>query len=212
MLFRSPHEAEGLCATLVSLGFADYVVSEDTDVAVYGAPLLRQITTRRPGNGREDVENTLVGESKKRNKEGMNVLDPVRLRKELGMDHEMFVDLALLCGTDFTERIPGCVPRLLAPLTPLTRLRRVGYANALKLVRSVLLHPSRTPTHLPPDSTAPTARSRTFSLSKPSSSLPPPPNTSPRSSPPVSSSSTSLPSRLPSLSTRFRSPQTSQNC
>jgi 5'-3' exonuclease len=37
---------------------------------------------------------------------GMNVLDPVRLKKDLGLSLSQFVDLCLLCGTDFTPRIP----------------------------------------------------------------------------------------------------------
>ncbi|BGP48151.1 hypothetical protein JCM10450v2_004023 [Rhodotorula kratochvilovae] len=100
-----PHEAEGVCSALHALGLIDYVVSEDTDVAVYGAPLLRKISVTEAGTGRAP-------------KEPMNILDPVTLRSELGLTKEEFVDFALLCGTDFTERIPG-----------------VGPVNALKLIR-----------------------------------------------------------------------------
>ncbi|GAA6056688.1 hypothetical protein JCM3770_006468 [Rhodotorula araucariae] len=100
-----PHEAEGVCSALHALGFVDYVVSEDTDVAVYGAPLLRKISVTEAGTGRAP-------------KEPMNILDPVKLRGELGFTKEEFVDFALLCGTDFTERIPG-----------------VGPAKALALIR-----------------------------------------------------------------------------
>lgn len=89
-----PHEAEGVCAALQHRGLVDYVVSEDTDVAAYGAPLLRNITlAERP-------------------KVPMNVLDPVKLRDALGLSREEFVDLAILLGTDFTERIRGCVLRM----------------------------------------------------------------------------------------------------
>lgn len=50
--------------------------------------------------------------------EGMNVVNPIEVMKGLEMTKEEFIDFGLLCGTDFTERIPGCGP-----------------ANALKLMR-----------------------------------------------------------------------------
>ena len=87
---ESPHEAEGICSTLVHDGLADFVVSEDSDVAVYGAKLLRRIST-----------------SSQNESKSMNVLDPIVLRRELGVTDQQFLDLSLLCGTDFTERIPG---------------------------------------------------------------------------------------------------------
>lgn len=40
-----PHEAEGICSTLFKNGQVDFVVSEDTDVLVYGAKLLRKFNT-----------------------------------------------------------------------------------------------------------------------------------------------------------------------
>lgn len=109
-----PHEAEGLCSTLYSLGLIDYVVSEDMDVAVYGAPLLRRLSTSRAKSTPLDEDAiiptdaprpTLVG-APLLSKTGMNVLDPFKLMEELGLTKEQFVDFALLCGTDFTERIP----------------------------------------------------------------------------------------------------------
>jgi len=96
----SPTEAESLCSTLCRLGLADFVVSEDTDVTVYGAPLLRQIGTA------QHTVRTKTGDKQK----GMNVLDPVAVRKGLGMTQAMFVDFCLLCGTDFTERLKGLGP------------------------------------------------------------------------------------------------------
>ncbi|GJN89367.1 hypothetical protein Rhopal_002347-T1 [Rhodotorula paludigena] len=110
-----PHEAEGVCSALHALGLVDYVVSEDTDVAVYGAPLLRRITVTPSGTGREA-------------REPMNVLDPVRLRDELGLTKEEFVDFALLCGTDFTERIPN--------LGPVTALKLIKEHKSIEAVLS----------------------------------------------------------------------------
>lgn len=101
-------------------GLVDYVVTEDTDVTVYGAPLLRKISTKKQAN--VDAESQAlsdrtesrveVKEESGKNGKGMgagkimNVVDPVKVREALGMSKEMFVDFALLCGTDFTDRIP----------------------------------------------------------------------------------------------------------
>lgn len=112
-----PHEAEGLCATLYSLGLVDYVVSEDSDVAVYGAPLLRRVSTSRAQSKaldtvdaeveiEEHVPRASLAGAPLVSKTGMNVLDPFKLMDELRLTKEEFVDFALLCGTDFTERIP----------------------------------------------------------------------------------------------------------
>jgi 5'-3' exonuclease len=78
------------------------VVSEDTDVALYGAPLLRRISTRSTSSFESPDEEISKGDDWRK----MNVLDPVALREALGLTKEEFIDFALLCGTDFTERIP----------------------------------------------------------------------------------------------------------
>lgn len=84
----NPYEAEGVCSALYNAGLVDCVASEDTDVVVFGAPLLRNATT---------TENPKLP---------MSVLDPIELRKQLDMTKEQLVDLAILLGTDFTVRIP----------------------------------------------------------------------------------------------------------
>ncbi|GAA5874186.1 hypothetical protein JCM3774_006758 [Rhodotorula dairenensis] len=98
-----PHEAEGVCAALQQHGLADFVISEDTDVVVYGAPVLRNIT--------------LADQPKV----PMNVLDPAKLRAALGLSQAEFVDFAILLGTDFTERIKG-----LGPVNALKAVRKYG--------------------------------------------------------------------------------------
>lgn len=95
-----PHEAEALCSTLYSLGLVDFVVSEDTDVAVYGAPLICRFSTQQyPAKAKKNGKERTV-------RDVMHVLDPSTLQKELEMSPEMFVDFSLMLGTDFTERIP----------------------------------------------------------------------------------------------------------
>ncbi|KAF8531084.1 hypothetical protein JB92DRAFT_243407 [Gautieria morchelliformis] len=84
-----PYEAEALAASLVHHGFADYVASEDTDVLVYEAPLLRNITNRQSP---------------------LTLLSGAEIRQVLQLDRASYVDFALLLGTDFSQRIRNLGP------------------------------------------------------------------------------------------------------
>ncbi|KAF8438072.1 PIN domain-like protein [Boletus edulis BED1] len=84
-----PFEAEALACALVTHGHADYVVSEDTDVLVYEAPMLRGITAR---------ESPIV------------VVHGETVRETLALDRASYVDFALLLGTDFSQRIKNVGP------------------------------------------------------------------------------------------------------
>ncbi|KAK4053222.1 hypothetical protein OIO90_003996 [Microbotryomycetes sp. JL221] len=144
-----PHEAEGVCSALYLHGLVDFVVSEDTDVAVYGAPLLRKISVMpqvtlttttvaiaaaagashsseqvHTSDAQADLSDAQdIFESQRklapRPQDMMNLLDPEEIRQQLGLTKNQFVDFALLCGTDFTERIPS-----------------VGPSRALQLIKS----------------------------------------------------------------------------
>ncbi|KAN0131974.1 PIN domain-like protein [Lactarius tabidus] len=85
-----PYEAEALASSLVLNGCADYVASEDTDVLVYGAPLLRNITSK---------EKPLL------------LISGPEVRSALSLDAAAFVDFAILLGTDFAPRIRNIGPR-----------------------------------------------------------------------------------------------------
>lgn len=81
-----PQEAESYCSSLVFSTVADAVLSEDTDVLVYEAPLLRRIgATSREGER----------------------IDGGYVRNQFGMDKAQWIDFCLLCGSDFTQRIKG---------------------------------------------------------------------------------------------------------
>ncbi|KAH8829363.1 PIN domain-like protein [Flagelloscypha sp. PMI_526] len=83
-------EAEGLASSIVAAGWADYVASEDTDVLLYNAPLLRGTTSRH---------------------ENMILLDPSLIVKGLSLQsHDDFLEFALLLGTDFSPRIKNVGP------------------------------------------------------------------------------------------------------
>lgn len=84
------HEAEAMCANLSSSGRTTATVSEDLDTIVFGdAPLLRHFFSRtRP----------------------ILSIDPIIARDELGLSRDAFVDLCILCGTDFSGTIKGIGP------------------------------------------------------------------------------------------------------
>ncbi|KAF7316414.1 hypothetical protein MIND_00160200 [Mycena indigotica] len=83
------YEAEALAASMVQQGLADYVASEDTDVVIYEAPLVRNLTSRNLP---------------------LTLLSGKELRTTLELDRASFIDFALLLGTDFTQRIKNVGP------------------------------------------------------------------------------------------------------
>ncbi|KAG8865393.1 hypothetical protein FRB96_000283 [Tulasnella sp. 330] len=84
-----PFEAEGVAASLYAHGVADVVASEDTDVIVYDAPLLRNLTSR---------DHPLIYTSGR------------EVREALSLSRSSFVDFALLLGSDFSQRLAGLGP------------------------------------------------------------------------------------------------------
>ncbi|KAF8889703.1 PIN domain-like protein [Infundibulicybe gibba] len=84
-----PFEAEALASSMVLEGLADYVASEDTDVLVYEAPLIRNITSRQAP---------------------LMLISGTDVRQALELDRSAYVDFALLLGTDFSQRIRNVGP------------------------------------------------------------------------------------------------------
>ncbi|CDO70482.1 hypothetical protein BN946_scf184569.g25 [Trametes cinnabarina] len=84
-----PYEAEALAASIVLNGFADYVASEDTDVLIYDAPLVRNVATGAA---------PLV------------LISGSDVRTVLQLDRARYIDFALLLGTDFSQRIKNVGP------------------------------------------------------------------------------------------------------
>lgn len=85
------HEGEAFAGALVRAGLADLVASEDSDVLLYGVPLLR-------GLGSNALE----------------LVDYAALVRTAFPDshtpHTQLVEFALLCGTDFNRTVPGIGP------------------------------------------------------------------------------------------------------
>jgi 5'-3' exonuclease len=84
--YDSDSEAETLCAYLCCHGMADMVLSEDTDVLVYGTPTF--IT-------KLNIKNEIVMELKY--EEIVNGLE---------LEPFQFTDLCIMCGTDYNDNIP----------------------------------------------------------------------------------------------------------
>ncbi|PIA18160.1 PIN domain-like protein [Coemansia reversa NRRL 1564] len=92
-------ESEGVCAHLCRHGVAEAVCSEDLDVVVFGARLLRGFYSAGTSTA-------------------MRLVDVQVACTELGLSHRAFVDLCILCGTDFASTI-----------------EKVGSITALRLMR-----------------------------------------------------------------------------
>lgn len=84
--FDAPLEAETMCADLCIQGKVDAVLSEDTDVLAYGAPVF--LTKVNAGGG------------------SCMRINYNKLLEEIGMSKEEFTDFCIMCGTDYNNNIP----------------------------------------------------------------------------------------------------------
>ncbi|KAJ2449805.1 hypothetical protein EV183_004685 [Coemansia sp. RSA 2336] len=90
-LVADGEESEGVCAHLCRDGLVDCVCSEDLDVVAFGGRLLRGL---------------FAGDSKA----PLALVDAAAACKELRLSRESFVDLCILCGTDFASTIEKVGP------------------------------------------------------------------------------------------------------
>lgn len=83
--FDAPLEAETMCSDLCKQGLVDAVLSEDTDVLAYGAPMfLSKICT---------ADGTCVR------------IKYLQVLEELELSADQFLDLCIMCGTDYNKNI-----------------------------------------------------------------------------------------------------------
>jgi 5'-3' exonuclease len=88
--FKANGEAERTCAWLCKWGYVKGVISTDSDVLAYGAPIfIRDV--------RVNQETCTI----MRNEDVLHVLD---------LTMEQFRDFCIMCGTDYNERIRGYGP------------------------------------------------------------------------------------------------------
>ncbi|ERH13086.1 MAG: 5''-3'' exonuclease (including N-terminal domain of PolI), partial [halophilic archaeon J07HB67] len=89
-IVEAPAEGEAQAAHMNATGAADYVVSEDYDVLLFGGPrTLRQFT----GSGSPELMQ----------------LEATLTRHDL--TREQLIDAAILCGTDFNDGVSGIGPK-----------------------------------------------------------------------------------------------------
>ncbi|CAF97586.1 unnamed protein product, partial [Tetraodon nigroviridis] len=109
----APADAEALCAWLVKEGTVDAVASEDMDTLPFGANILiRQFKSKKDG---EVIEYSLT-----------------KLLERLQINHQEFVDLCILLGCDYCEKICGLGPR-----------RALRLIQKHRTIENVLLHINR---------------------------------------------------------------------
>ncbi|TFY57352.1 hypothetical protein EVJ58_g7063 [Rhodofomes roseus] len=86
----APMEAEAQCAELVTLGLVDGIITDDSDVFLFGG--LRVL--KNMFNQSKTVECFLLSD----------------LERELGLDRDKLIRLAYLLGSDYTDGLPGVGP------------------------------------------------------------------------------------------------------
>ena len=86
----APMEAEAQCATLVALGLVEGIITDDSDVFLFGG----ERVYRNMFNQSKTVECFLAAD----------------LARELGLDRDSLVRLACLLGSDYTDGLPGVGP------------------------------------------------------------------------------------------------------
>lgn len=86
----APMEAEAQCAELVSLGLVEGIITDDSDVFLFGG--LRVF--KNMFNQSKTVECFLLSD----------------LARELGLDRDTLIRLAYLLGSDYVEGLPGVGP------------------------------------------------------------------------------------------------------
>jgi 5'-3' exonuclease len=90
-LVYSKHEGEALCSALVARGYAFATVSEDLDACAFGEGLLLRGVSYHPWVPVLEI-------------------DPCRAAKELNLTRAQFIDMCILCGTDFGGTLNGVGP------------------------------------------------------------------------------------------------------
>ncbi|XP_059419855.1 probable flap endonuclease 1 homolog isoform X2 [Carassius carassius] len=133
---KAPGEAEALCAQLVKSGTVNAVASEDMDTLAFGGTvLLRQLNAKRDS---EVTEYSLP-----------------KLLEALQLTYNQFVDLCILLGCDYCDKIGG-----------------LGPSRALKLIKQhhtiegVMEHVNRKTHPIPPNWQYKDARELFFEIPK----------------------------------------------
>lgn len=90
---ESPGEAEAQCSSLCSEGLVYGIATEDMDSLTFGCPRL--------------VRHLMAPASQK---VSIMEFDYSKVLEELQLTRDQFIDLCILCGCDYTDKIPGIGP------------------------------------------------------------------------------------------------------
>jgi 5'-3' exonuclease len=134
--FNAPMEAENMCSDLCIQGKVDAVLSEDSDVLAYGAPVfLTKINTKESTCFRINYE---------------------KLLKYTEFTKEQFTDFCIMCGSDYNENIPKIGPskayKLLKENSTIDNLENKGYDISVlnhKRVRNLFLDYEKSQVKIP---------------------------------------------------------------
>jgi len=96
-------ESERLCAQLVRSGYCSAVFTEDRDTLVHGAPIII-------------IDKGAMIEFEGRNEPAIEIIDLYELLIGLQLSFAQFVDLCIMCGCDYNDRIKQLGPGRAYPL------------------------------------------------------------------------------------------------
>ena len=99
----APSEAEAQCAELAKANRVDVVATDDSDALVFGTPVVLRTFNPVQSSANKETER----------------IERAAVLAGLGLDEEQFLDLCLLCGSDYSAKLSG-----------------VGPQNALKIVKT----------------------------------------------------------------------------
>lgn len=103
-VIEAPSEAEAQCAQLCKDGVVYAIATEDMDSLTFGTPRL--------------VRHLMAPASQK---VAVTEFDYNKVLESLGMTPDQFIDLSILCGCDYTDKIPG-----IGPVRALTLIQKHG--------------------------------------------------------------------------------------
>lgn len=90
-VLQADGEAEALCSYLAVRGMVDGVLTEDTDVMVYGTPVFLSKFDSRTAS--------------------CQMIEHPEILEALEFTKKQFVEFCIMCGTDYNERIPKVGPK-----------------------------------------------------------------------------------------------------
>jgi len=96
-------EGEAIASELCRIGYVDYVITEDMDTMAFGCPKL--------------IRNCLDKSIKR--KDVISIIDLEKIRNDLKLTQEKFIELCILCGCDYCSNIP-----------------RIGQVKALSIINN----------------------------------------------------------------------------